>query len=129
MSKLLIVSALAAMSVFSSFGFGGTSNSPARSSNSAGHARLSDAELEHIIKAKLAKSKVGKDGFTVHVKGGVATWEGSTGVIQHKGAATRMARTAGVAQVVNNIKISDEARQRASGNLHGGARKAVVKTN
>jgi len=56
-----------------------------------------------------AKSKIGKDGFQVHVKGGIATWTGNTNVIQHKGAATRMARTAGAIQVVNNIKISDTA--------------------
>ena len=75
-------------------------------------AHLSDMELEHAIHAKLAKSKIGKDGFTVHVKGGVATWEGHTGVAQHKGSATRMARTAGVARVVNNIVIDDGAKLR-----------------
>jgi hypothetical protein len=63
------------------------------------------------------------------VKAGVVTWEGYTNVIQHKGAATRMARTAGAAQVINNIKISDAARAKAAGNLSGGARRAQVKTN
>jgi osmotically-inducible protein OsmY len=71
--------------------------------------RFSDAEIEATIKTKLAKSKIGKDGMQVHVKGGVATWTGNTNVMQHKGAATRMARTAGATQVVNNIKISDQA--------------------
>jgi hypothetical protein len=88
-------------------------------------ARLSDSEIERVIRTKLAKSKIGKDGFAVHVKNGVAFWEGSTGVVQHKGAATRMAKTAGAIQVINNIKISDEARQKAAGNL----RHAQVKTN
>lgn len=124
MHKLLIVFTLAALSIFA-----GSNASVPRNPASATHARVSDAELERIIKAKLAKSKVGKDGFTAKVKGGVVTWEGSTGVIQHKGAATRMARTAGAVEVVNNIKISDEARQRASGNFGGTARKAQVKTN
>lgn len=87
--------------------------------------RLSDAQIESIIRAKLAKSKIGKDGFQVSVKNGIATWRGSTGVIQHKGAATRMARTAGAVQVVNNIQISDAARQKAVGQL----RRATVHTN
>lgn len=90
--------------------------------------RRSDLEIEAAIKAKLAKSKIGKDGFQVHVKNGVATWQGTTQVIQHKGAATRMAKTAGALQVVNNIKISDEAKQKAAGNLKGGPRKVEVKT-
>src|SRR6202050_3747858 len=70
---------------------------------------FSDAEIEATIKAKLAKSKIGKDGFQVHVKDRVATWTGSTTVMQHKGGATRMAKTAGALQVVNNIKFSDSA--------------------
>jgi osmotically-inducible protein OsmY len=90
--------------------------------------RVSDAELESKIHTKLAKSKIGKDGFTVKVKGGVVTWEGQTNVIQHKGAATRMARTSGALEVVNHIKISDEARQKAAGNLNGSVRRAQVKT-
>jgi osmotically-inducible protein OsmY len=89
--------------------------------------RHSDIEIESAIKTKLAKSKIGKDGFQVHVKNGVATWTGSTAVMQHKGAATRMAKTAGATQVVNNIKVSDEAKSKASGNL-AGPRKVQVKS-
>jgi hypothetical protein len=88
-----------------------------------------DSEIEQVIKAKLAKSKIGKDGFTFRVKGGVVTWDGNTNVIQHKGSATRMARTAGATQVVNNIRISDAARSKAAKNLTGGVRRAEVKTN
>jgi osmotically-inducible protein OsmY len=84
--------------------------------------RLSDAEIEGKIKTKLAKSKIGKDGITCHVKNGIAYWQGNTNVMQHKGAATRMAKTAGAIQVVNNIKLSDEAR----GNF-GGVKKVEVK--
>jgi osmotically-inducible protein OsmY len=91
-------------------------------------ARRSDLEIEAAIKTKLAKSKIGKDGFQVHVKNGIATWQGTTQVMQHKGAATRMAKTAGAIQVVNNIKISDEAKQKAAGNLTGAPRKVEVKT-
>jgi len=83
-------------------------------------ARMSDAELEGKIHAKLAKSKIGKDGFTVTVKAGVVTWEGKTSVVQHKGAATRMARTAGAVEVVNHIKITDET---------GNIKRAQVKSN
>ena len=68
---------------------------PSAHPTTATHAKLTDAEIESNIRTKLAKSKIGKDGFTPHVKAGVVTWEGSTNVIQHKGAATRMARTSG----------------------------------
>ena len=51
-----------------------------------------DKAIEAKIQAKLEKSKIGKDGIKVHVQGGVATWEGTTEVLQHKGAATRMAK-------------------------------------
>jgi hypothetical protein len=49
--------------------------------------------------------------------------------MQHKGAATRMAKTAGAIQVVNNIKISDQAKAKAAGNLTGEPRRAQVKTD
>jgi hypothetical protein len=49
--------------------------------------------------------------------------------MQHKGAATRMAKSAGAIQVINNIKISDGAKQQAAGNLQGGVRKAQVKVD
>lgn len=81
-----------------------------------------DAQIDAAIRTKLAKSKIGKDGFRFHVQHGVVTWEGSTNVIQHKGSATRMARTAGAVQVVNNIQISSSAKAKAAANL----RKAYV---
>jgi hypothetical protein len=80
-------------------------------SKSHSEGKFSDAEIEATIKAKLTKSKIGKDGFQVHVKDRVATWTGSTTVMQHKGSATRMAKTAGALQVVNNIKVSDSSGQ------------------
>lgn len=76
-----------------------------------------DAQINATIQAKLAKSKIGKDGFHFHVQHGVVTWEGSTSVIQHKGSATRMARTAGATQVINNIQISAGAKAKATANL------------
>jgi len=90
--------------------------------------KFSDAEIEATIKAKLAKSKIGKDGLQVHVKNGIATWTGSTSIMQHKGAATRMAKTAGAVQVVNNIKVSDEAKEQAAGSLAGKPRRVQVKS-
>ncbi len=88
---------------------------------------LSDATIEQMIRAKLAKSKIGLDKFTVKVQGGVAFWEGKTNVIQHKGAATRMAKTAGAVAVVNNIQISEAARLKAAHNFTGTAPRAQVK--
>ena len=76
-----------------------------------------DAQIDATIRAKLAKSKIGKDGFKFRVQRGVVTWEGTTGVIQHKGSATRMARTAGAVQVINNIQISESAKEKATANL------------
>ncbi len=73
-------------------------------------ARFSDSEIEQKIKTKLAKSKIGKDGFVPKVKGGVVTWTGRTSVPQHKGAATRMAKSAGAVRVVNNIEIAGGAK-------------------
>jgi hypothetical protein len=91
--------------------------------------KFSDAEIEATIKAKLAKSKIGKDGFQVHVKDRVATWAGATSIMQHKGAATRMAKTAGATRVINNIKISEDSAAKASGNIAGPPRPVQVKTN
>ncbi len=86
-------------------------------------AALSDSQIDATIRMKLAKSKIGKDGFKYHVSHGVVTWEGKTDVIQHKGSATRMAHAAGATQVVNNIQISANAKAKATANLQ----KAYVK--
>lgn len=73
-----------------------------------------DAQIERTLKAKLAKSKLAADHFTFSVVKGVATIEGSTNVMQHKGAMTRMARTSGATIVHNNIRISDAAKAKAT---------------
>lgn len=78
---------------------------------------VSDSQIDATIRTKLAKSKIGKDGFKYHVQHGVVTWEGATNVIQHKGSATRMAHAAGASQVVNNIQISASAKAKAAANL------------
>src|SRR5215470_2647624 len=90
-------------------------------------ASASDAQIEAAIKAKLAKSKISADKFTVHVQGGVATFEGHTDVLQHKGVATRMAKSAGTVAVKNNIVVSDAAKEKARGNLEEGRRRVQIK--
>ncbi len=77
----------------------------------------SDAQIELRIRTKLAKSKIGRDGFRFHVQRGVVTWEGATNVVQHKGSATRMARTAGAVQVINNIQVSTAGKAKAASSL------------
>jgi hypothetical protein len=87
---------------------------------------LSDQQLEATIRTKFAKSKSANQ-FRVRVQGGVATIEGKTDVIQHKGAATRMAKTAGAAMVNNKVEVSDAAKKQAAGNLEEGRRRVQVK--
>jgi len=106
---------------------GQTKAPPSKPMAGQGTTALQDKETEAVIRTKLAKSKIGKDGFTVRVQGGIAYWDGSTNVVQHKGAATRMAKTAGAKKVVNNIKVSDAAKETASANLEQGRRRAQVK--
>jgi osmotically-inducible protein OsmY len=87
----------------------------------------SDAEIERTIRAKLAASKIAPDKFTVHVQGGVATLEGRSDVVQHKGTATRLAKNGGAMKVVNKIQLSQAARDKASKNLEKGRRRAQIK--
>ena len=94
------------------------STPPPKTAPVVNRAAVNDVQLEATIRTKLAKSKIGKDGFRFHVQRGVVTWEGTTAVGQHKGAATRMARTSGAVQVVNNIKVT--------GKTSGPMRKAYV---
>ena len=88
---------------------------------------MTDAQLEAAIRAKFAKSKINADKFTVRVQGGVATIDGKTDVIQHKGVATRMGKTAGAVAVNNRVQVSDAAKDKAAGNLEKGRRRAQIK--
>ena len=90
-------------------------------------ASMPDAQLEKTIRAKFAKSKISTHNFQVHVQGGVATIEGQTDVLQHKGTATRLAKTAGAIKVVNHIAVSQAAKDKAAKNLASGRRRAQVK--
>jgi osmotically-inducible protein OsmY len=97
-------------------------------STARGHqASVPDAQLEKAIREKFAASKISSDHFQVHVQGGVATLEGQTGVLQHKGTATRLAKNLGAARVKNNIQVSEAAREKASRNLAKGRRRAQIK--
>jgi UDP-N-acetylmuramate-alanine ligase len=97
-----------------------------KSTASASQPKLSDAQLEALIRAKFAKSK-SANKFTVRVQGGVASIDGKTDVVQHKGAATHMAKSAGAIAVNNRVEISDDAKQKAAGNLETGRRRAQIK--
>jgi di/tripeptidase len=108
--------------------FAGAPTRPASSAASSGQksggapkAALSDSQIEQDIRARLSKSKINSEHFLVSVRNGVATLEGKTSVVQHKGAATRIARTAGAVSVRNNIQVSAEARARAASGLGKGA--------
>jgi hypothetical protein len=85
---------------------------------------LSDSQIDASIRTKLAKSKIGRDGFQFKVQRGVVTWEGTTDVMQHKGSATRMAKSAGAVQVINNIQVTGTGKAKASANL----KRATLKT-
>src|SRR5260370_24588900 len=76
-----------------------------------------DLKIERQIRERLSKSKLNSEHFTVSVRNGVATFEGKTSVLQHKGAANRIAHTSGAVPVRNNIKVSSEAPARAAKNL------------
>jgi hypothetical protein len=88
---------------------------------------ISDADLEKAINARFGASKISTDKFKAHVQGGVATLEGYTEIVQHKGTATRLAKNAGALAVVNNIEISQAAKDKAQANLDKGRRRAQVK--
>ena len=100
---------------------------PAAAAKTPAPVRMSDAQLETAIRARFAKSKINADKFQVRVQGGVATIEGKTDVIQHKGVATRMSKTAGAIAVNNRVQISEGAREKAAANLEKGRRRAQVK--
>ena len=91
--------------------------------------RVSDAEIERRFRASMAESAVGPDGFTLKASGGVATISGRTNVIQHKGVATRYAKKAGALAVVNNIQISEAAKQKAMANLERGRQARLRKAS
>jgi hypothetical protein len=98
-----------------------------RAGATAGKEASDDRRIEQAIRARFAESKIASDRFEVRVQGGVATIEGRTDVIQHKGTATRLAKSMGAVRVVNKIEISQAAREKASASLAKGRRRAQLK--
>jgi hypothetical protein len=88
---------------------------------------LSDTQIEAAIRARFAKSKISVNNFQVRVQGGVATIEGRTEVMQHKGTATRLAKGAGASAVNNKVQISEAARKKAGENLDQARRRVQLK--
>jgi len=92
---------------------------PVAGASKLGAQKIPDAQVERNIRAKFAKSKINVEHFTVSVQNGVATIEGKTNVIQHKGVATRLAKTGGAVAVQNHIQVSDAAKAKAAAKLAG----------
>jgi len=90
----------------------------------AGPPAVPDAEVERNIRQRFAKSKIASNAFRVRVLGGVATIDGKTEVVQHKGVATRLARLGGAKSVDNRIEIGEAARAKARASLATGKRQA-----
>ena len=129
---------LPCLALFAITGFGQTSpvakpasptiKKTAAAKASSGSSASNDVTIEKAIRAKLAASKISsRSKFEVHVQGGVATLTGKTDVVQHKGTATRLAKSGGASQVVNRIEVSDAAKEKAASNLESGRRRAQVK--
>lgn len=74
---------------------------------------VADEMLQAKIQEKFSKAKAGGGKFQVKVRNGTAYLAGHAEVPQHKGAATRMAKSAGAKRVVNNIIVSNAAKQKA----------------
>ena len=131
------VTAVALLAAFAGLSYSGPAVTPASTkragtqagsrNRTTGIAAQSDAEIEKAIRARFARSKIAADKFEVHVQGGKAVIEGTTNVLQHKGTATRLARSMGAEEVENHIHPSEEARQKAVDNLTKGRRRAQIK--
>lgn len=105
----------------------GQTRAAKRVTPSGGKDASDDRRIEQAIRARFAESKIGVNRFEVRVQGGVATIEGRTDVIQHKGTATRLAKSMGAVRVVNRIEISQAAREKASASLAKARRRAQLK--
>jgi hypothetical protein len=100
---------------------------PQKAQAAAAKPRLSDQQLEAAIRKKFEKSKIAANGFQVQVHSGIAVITGRTGIIQHKGTATRLAKNAGARSVENRVEVDKAARDRAAARLHQKPRAVTVK--
>ena len=109
---------------------GAAGTTSARAGKQTGQAPLSDAVIEQNFRQRISRSKLNVEHFSISVRQGIATLEGRTNVLQHKGVATRLARNAGATGIRNNIQVSPEAKMKAVGNLQKpaatGVERAVV---
>ncbi len=64
-----------------------------------------DALIASRLRAKMARSKLKADGLQYRVEGGTVEWSGTVKIPQRKGAATRMAKSAGAKRVLNRIAV------------------------
>ena len=83
---------------------------PAPESSSEVRIISSDTRIEEAISARFAGSKIAENDFQVRVRDGVAVLTGRTDVVQHKGTATRLAKSAGAKRVDNRIEVTQRAR-------------------
>jgi hypothetical protein len=118
---------LVAILIASNLVWGATTPAAKAAAKTAQTPKIGDADLENAINAKFLACKIATDKFKAHVQGGVATLEGYTEIVQHKGTATRLAKSAGALAVVNNIEISQAAKDKAQANLDSGRRRAQIK--
>ena len=86
--------------------------------------RWKDAELRKAIEDRFARSAIAADHFKIEVNNSVARITGKTDVIQHKGVATRLARSMGAKEVRNEVEVSEAARQKAAAQLAKAKKKA-----
>jgi hypothetical protein len=119
-SALLLVAAFAGLSESRA------AASPPSSKTAARKAVLPDAAIEAAVRKKFAASKIAVNGFTVQVRNGVAIIQGRTAVVQHKGTATRLAKTAGARAVDNRVTVDKAARDKAAAPLREARRRAKV---
>lgn len=84
-----------------------------------------DQALRDAILKRFAASRIGARNFQVAVSNGIVTLTGNTDIAQHKGTATRLAKSAGAKEVLNEIEISDAGKQRMRRSLDG-ARKPLA---
>ncbi|MEX2262279.1 MAG: BON domain-containing protein [Bryobacteraceae bacterium] len=101
-----LIPALVLFAALAGAGQSGRADTPAPKTEKSDSQSPSDSRLERAIRARFARSKIAKNAFAVEVRGGVATLTGRTGIVQHKGTATRLARSAGAAKVVNQIQVA-----------------------
>ena len=83
------------------------------------HVSAADQTIVQRIQKSFAHSKLRDEHFIVKLEGEAVILEGRTQVQQHKGTATRLAKSAGAKTVVNRIQIQ-------SGDTSAAPRKAVV---